>query len=141
MVAPTLFSSATDNWATPQKFFDSLLAEFGAFDLDPCADDKNHKAPNYFTKEVDGLAQDWTPYKRVFVNPPYGRGIEKWIAKAIANVRGGGAIYPFCSSPLEPTRRIFTIYSTKRKTSSFAFCVVASSLATLAIAHLSLLYS
>ena len=49
-----MFSSATDNWETPQDFFDKLNAEFH-FDLDVCADESNHKCDTYYTKEQDGL--------------------------------------------------------------------------------------
>ena len=58
MLNDALFSSKTDNWATPQDFFDRLDQEF-RFDLDPCADEENHKCETYFTKEDDGLAQSW----------------------------------------------------------------------------------
>ena len=53
-----MFSSATDQWATPQEFFDKLDAEF-EFNLDPCADATNHKCAEYFTREDDGLKQNW----------------------------------------------------------------------------------
>ena len=53
-----LFSSASDSWATPQDLFDKLNEEF-KFNLDPCADEQNHKCDTYFTKEVNGLTQDW----------------------------------------------------------------------------------
>ena len=53
-----MFSSNTDKWATPQDFFDKLDAEFH-FNLDPCADETNHKCERYFTKGQDGLKQDW----------------------------------------------------------------------------------
>ena len=74
-----LFSSATDSWSTPQSFFDELNREF-RFDLDPCADDANHKCARYFTQEQDGLKQSWGGY-RVFCNPPYGRAIGAWVKK------------------------------------------------------------
>ena len=51
-----MFSSVTDQWATPQAFFDQLNKEFH-FTLDPCADAQNHKCDRYFTKEQDGLVQ------------------------------------------------------------------------------------
>lgn len=54
----TIFSSRSDDWATPAATFNALDAEFH-FNLDPCADDKNHKCERYFTKQVDGLAQNW----------------------------------------------------------------------------------
>lgn len=53
-----MYSSKTDQWATPQSFFEELDAEFH-FDLDPCADENNHKCAEYFTKEQDGLKQNW----------------------------------------------------------------------------------
>jgi hypothetical protein len=53
-----LFSSTTDEWATPQDFFKELDREFH-FTLDPCANEDNHKCKTYFTKEQDGLLQDW----------------------------------------------------------------------------------
>lgn len=65
-----MFSSKTDQWATPQFFYDKLNAEFN-FTLDPCADATNHKCDNYFTAEDDGLLQDWGGHT-VFCNPPYG---------------------------------------------------------------------
>lgn len=74
-----MFSSNTDQWATPQDFFNELNKEF-EFTLDPCADDKNHKCERYFTNKEDGLLQDWRGH-HVFCNPPYGRQIYKWVEK------------------------------------------------------------
>lgn len=53
-----MFSSKTDQWATPQYFFDELNSEFN-FNLDPCADKTNHKCNTYYSKEQDGLSQKW----------------------------------------------------------------------------------
>lgn len=53
-----LFSSASEEWVTPQELFDKLNEEF-CFTLDPCATDQNHKCEQYFTKEQDGLKMDW----------------------------------------------------------------------------------
>ena len=74
-----LFSSNTNEWATPRQFFADLDAEFH-FNLDPCATDENHKCARYFTQAQDGLAQDWAG-SRVFCNPPYGRAIADWVRK------------------------------------------------------------
>lgn len=81
------FSSATDNWSTPQYLFDALNKDF-CFTLDPCADSSNHKCPKYYTKEQDGLAQDWSG-EIVFCNPPYGREIGKWVKKSYDEVYNG----------------------------------------------------
>lgn len=53
-----MYSSKTDEWTTPQDFFDKLNQEFH-FDLDPCADETNHKCKKYFNKEQNGLLQNW----------------------------------------------------------------------------------
>lgn len=79
MNTDVMFSSKTDNWATPQNLFDSLNNEF-EFTLDPCADDYNHKCNKYYTKEIDGLKQSWKG-ERIFCNPPYGRVIYNWVQK------------------------------------------------------------
>ena len=53
-----LFKSNSDEWETPQSIFDSLNSEFH-FTLDPCATEQNHKCGLYYTKEEDGLLQNW----------------------------------------------------------------------------------
>ena len=83
------YSSATVEWATPQDFFDKLDAEFN-FELDVCATAENAKAFDFFTKEQDGLAQAWRGV--VWMNPPYGRGIGAWIAKAYASAQEGATV-------------------------------------------------
>jgi phage N-6-adenine-methyltransferase len=74
------FSSATPEWATPPDVFAALDAEFGPFDLDPCATSENAKCERYFTRKDDGLEQVWAG--RVWLNPPYGRTIGAWMEKA-----------------------------------------------------------
>lgn len=84
------FSSQTNEWATPQAFFDTLDAEFH-FTLDTAATPENAKCKRYFTKESDGLAQSWDN-EIVFCNPPYGREIGKWVKKG-SEATGGGSSY------------------------------------------------
>lgn len=79
MINEGIFSSRTDEWGTPQKLFDELNNKYH-FTLDPCATDENHKCDKYYTKEQDGLKMSWGR-ERVYVNPPYGKEIYKWIEK------------------------------------------------------------
>ena len=74
------YSSKTNEWSTPQDFFDELDKEFN-FTLDPCSTSENAKCAKYFTVEDDGLKQDWSN-DVMFMNPPYGREIKHWIKKA-----------------------------------------------------------
>lgn len=82
MNTSTLFSSKTDVWSTPQDLFDSLNKEFG-FNLDACAIPENAKCKKFFSPEQDGLSKEW--HGVVWCNPPYGRSITKWIAKAASS--------------------------------------------------------
>lgn len=91
------FSSATDNWATPQKFFAECELEFGKFDLDPCATAENAKAPRFFTKDENGLDKTW--FGRVWMNPPYGRTIGDWMRKAYQEAKNGNAEIVVCLVP------------------------------------------
>lgn len=81
-----MFSSKTGEWSTPQDFFDKLNWRFGEFDLDPCADCANTKCANFFTEAEDGLSKSWEGFTS-FINPPYGRGMDRWIQKAYQESR------------------------------------------------------
>ena len=74
-----LFSSATEAWATPIDVYSALHAEFG-FTFDPCPlmAPEGAGLPLFGT---DGLHKPWFGH-RVFCNPPYGRGVWRWLAKA-----------------------------------------------------------
>lgn len=89
MINKAMFTSKTNEWATPQAFFDELNKEFN-FTLDPCATPQNAKCARYFTKEIDGLSQSWRG-EIVFCNPPYGRDLSKWVAKAYTETLSGEA--------------------------------------------------
>jgi len=75
-----LYTSNKDDWETPQELFDELNKEFN-FTLDPCCNKDNAKCDKFYTKEDDGLSKDWSG-EMVFMNPPYGREIVKWVEKA-----------------------------------------------------------
>lgn len=77
-------------------FFDELNAEF-SFTLDVCADETNAKCQNYFSKKQDGLRQEWTG--RCWMNPPYGREIKAWLAKAYDSTTTGKASLVVCLVP------------------------------------------
>jgi len=83
------FSSATDEWETPQKLFDELNESY-RFILDVCATAENTKCENFYTKEDNGLTKDWKG--RCWMNPPYGRNIKYWVKKAYESARDNGAI-------------------------------------------------
>ena len=102
------FSSETDQWATPQAFFEKLNAEFH-FTLDPCADEFNHKCERFFTKEQDGLAQDWAN-EIAFCNPPYGRETQRWVQKCYKEVHEGSCPLAVMLIPARTDTRWFHEY-------------------------------
>lgn len=76
--------NTTIEWLTPPELVKSL----GHFDLDPCTPLNPpfvHADTNYNIKD-DGLNKDW--FGRVYLNPPYGKGMEKWLEKL--KIHGNG---------------------------------------------------
>jgi len=84
-----MFSSNTDQWSTPQDFYNELNKEFN-FTLDPCADESNHKCNNYFTTNDNGLNQCWKG-NTVFCNPPYSQ-LSEWIEKSFNEALNGSKV-------------------------------------------------
>lgn len=80
---------ATDRWHTPEALYMALDREFD-FTIDVAADDGNAKCDRFLDREADALAIDWSG-ERVFCNPPYGRDLEKWVAKGLEAAQDGGA--------------------------------------------------
>ena len=68
---------STVDWLTPPD----LVKKLGEFDLDPCSPINPpfvHAKSNFTVKE-NGLNKIW--FGRVYMNPPYGKGMEMWIEK------------------------------------------------------------
>ena len=89
-VANVHFSSLTDEWATPQSYFDEQNARW-QFTLDVCATPENAKCARYYTRADDGLAQSWAG-ERCWMNPPYGRVIGDWMRKAYEESQRGALV-------------------------------------------------
>jgi len=69
-----------NEYYTPKEF----VARFGHFDYDPATTKEKAEEfglPHFDTIETNGLAQDWTLYKRIWINPPFTRKHE-FLAKA-----------------------------------------------------------
>ena len=82
-----VFSSAKSDWRTPEDLFERLDRRWGPFDTDAAASAENALCARFFTEAQNALTLDWyaAGARRVFVNPPYGRGtVIKWVAKAYA---------------------------------------------------------
>lgn len=80
-------ASGNVEWWTPLP----LILELGWFDLDPCAARGHKTAKRMICLPEDGLRGKWSG--RVWLNPPYGRGIGEWL-KRLAEHGHGTAIVP-----------------------------------------------
>ena len=81
MITHGMFTSARDDWETPQDLFRQYDDRFH-FTLDVCATEKTAKCQRYFTKEQNALLQEWGG-ERCWCNPPYGRIIADFVKKAV----------------------------------------------------------
>lgn len=81
MDSALMFSSKRQDWATPRSIFRELDYVYH-FDLDACASENTAKCENYFTEADNALEQDWSQYRSVFMNPPYGKEIGRLLRKA-----------------------------------------------------------
>jgi hypothetical protein len=66
--------------------------ELGNIDFDPCA-------------HGGGLTQPWSGY--VYLNPPYGRAIGRWIGKLVDEFENGGVTQALALVPSRPDTRWF----------------------------------
>ena len=83
-ISRTLFKSNKMDWETPKWLFDLLDDEY-KFSLDVCATKENAKCWSYYTKADNGLRRRWEG--SVWCNPPYGREVGQWTARAVKQIR------------------------------------------------------
>jgi phage N-6-adenine-methyltransferase len=89
-LAAVCYSSSSDDWATPDDFFQKVVSEFGEFDLDVCASESNTRARRFFNQQMNGLLQNWRG--KCWMNPPYGRTIGLWMRKASEAAMSGALV-------------------------------------------------
>lgn len=82
----------THVWLTQPAILDAL-GGWQSFDLDPCAPAVRPwpMARHHFTRADDGLVQPW--HGRVWLNPPYGRTIGRWLGRMSAHGHGVALIF------------------------------------------------
>jgi len=87
-----LTSRSTVEWYTPPKYIGMVREVLGTIQLDPATSlmaQEWIKAEMFFTKEHDGLAQNWKG--KIFLNPPFD-DTKKWIAKLVEQYDLGNTI-------------------------------------------------
>lgn len=83
-------SPERDDWSSPRALIARLENEFGKFDLDVCASDKNKVCERFFDRTTNGLEQNWEG-SLIWVNPPYSQKNE-FIEKAHREAQKGRKI-------------------------------------------------
>lgn len=83
-----IHSSADASWRTPPALYAELNREFG-FALDAAATAENALAPEYLNEAQDALEIEWPTRGPVWLNPPYGREVGRWLEKAWLESRRG----------------------------------------------------
>ena len=94
---------STVDWYTPPAIVEALGGKEG-FDLDPCTPEDPSSLPAPTARRMirpseDGLATPWWPRAFVWLNPPYGKGMDKWMAKLANHPGGGVALVPAHMDP------------------------------------------
>lgn len=93
-------TSLDDTWTTPRDFFNEVNKEFN-FGLDAAALQASTLVPdNWYgpdhpdTSRRDGFTRVWhkDTDKAIWLNPPYGRVIKNWMAKASTEASAGATI-------------------------------------------------
>lgn len=82
------YDSKSHDWWTPEDVIDLVWDYHGIeeVDCDPAADDTKHiPAKCHYTKADDGLAQPWPHEGVIWVNPPYGPALQKYMRKIMAH--------------------------------------------------------
>jgi transcriptional regulator with XRE-family HTH domain len=107
-------SSGNNSWETPAELAEAMSRAVSGFDLDPCAatGDRRRarvKARVLLTEADDGLSVPWSG--KVFVNPPYGRGISDWIRKCHNEAQRGCMVVGLI--PARPDSRYWHEYVAK----------------------------
>lgn len=99
-----LLSSARLDWETPPELFVALDMEF-KFRMDAAANAANAKCPLWLGPgspiAEDALSVDW-PDGPVFLNPPYGRLVGRFVAKAHEQSRRGAVAPVVALLPARP---------------------------------------
>ena len=77
------YSTGEPDWHTPPAVITAAREALGGIDLDPCSNTgtPNVHALRHLTIDDDGLAHEW--HGRVYMNPPYGRPIVRWVEKLV----------------------------------------------------------
>lgn len=95
---PVSKTSLDDKWTTPRSYWDVISQEF-TFDLDAAALSSSALCQNWYGPDHpepsrrDAFLNDWCQDgKTIWLNPPYGRTMKQWLAKADLEASHGATV-------------------------------------------------
>lgn len=86
MINSGMMTSNTVEWWTPSWLVETIVRILGEIELDPSADE-GHRIPANHHYTEHGLFRNWG--HTTFCNPPYGKELGAWVAKAAEEVDAG----------------------------------------------------
>jgi site-specific DNA-methyltransferase (adenine-specific) len=89
-VKQSWFKAKSHEYETPDSIFVPLNREF-RFTLDVAANNLNAKCESFYSKDDDGLSQDWG-INVCWMNPPFGRVMKSWVKKAYESALNGATV-------------------------------------------------
>jgi hypothetical protein len=115
LMGPALFSSAKDDWNTPEEVL-QLVRKLGPISLDPCSNAGSIvDAAREIRLPEDGLLANWAELGAggvVFVNPPYGQTASRvWLRKITEEAARGAEIVALL--PARPDTQWFQRHGAK----------------------------
>ncbi len=103
------FSSDSPEWYTPPDIA-ALVREVMPINLDPAscyAAQQVIRADHYFDAQMNGLHPMRRWDGRVFLNPPYGREIGKWVERLISEYKAAHTVEAILLTPARPDTEWF----------------------------------
>lgn len=77
---------------TPPYVLEPVRQALGGIELDPCTEPDNPcGAARFYTAQTDGASMPWDA-ATIYVNPPYSKARERWVARCIEAAANGSRV-------------------------------------------------
>lgn len=101
------FNESKVEYYTPKKVLDYIRSYGYTFDYDPATTPERaayHGIPNFTALPDDGLEADWTPYRTIWINPPFNQKKQFWLKAVETYWKTHANIFFLCPANFLPTK-------------------------------------